>query len=416
MSDLQRIVSVLPNGKMNHNVMRNLISLLGTAIESRGVEHVTLDGEDPAFQRDLLNHATDPGSAIYLGHRFFDLGLIHAEAGGYARRNLFEVLERPVFAEIQDHPYSRFMWSRIEAASRTTHFLLPTPEFQAEAQFINPALVRFHKASPTMTEPPASERENKPLAERPVDIFMSCAFFTSAPSLERLARHYASKSSPMKKVIDEVYETGMAERDRPLLALFLEAFERHFGKPLTMESPMTRGDRAALEVLSCIDTRIRFDRRIKVLRGLARLDPALRIVVTAAPSYRDEIRQLRDRPNIELVGRIEAARARKLFLQSKFAINVQPTYVSFVTERVSNAMALGCCVISDKNRHLATTFSEGREILFLDDLDAGALHRFFRDDLDEAQAIATRGHRRALTEFPVSKLADDLIAVMRKVL
>src|SRR3546814_1585366 len=119
-----------------------------------------------------------------------------------------------------------------------------------------------------------------------------------------------------------------------------------------LASPMSRHDRAVMEVLSCIDNRIRFDRRIAVLQGLARLDPALRIVVTLSPQDRERIAALKDRPNIELTGRITAARARALFLHSKFAINVAPTYISFVTERVSNAMAFGCCVISDRSCHL----------------------------------------------------------------
>ena len=38
MAELQRIVSVLPEGEMNHNVLRNAIDLLAAEIESRGIE------------------------------------------------------------------------------------------------------------------------------------------------------------------------------------------------------------------------------------------------------------------------------------------------------------------------------------------------------------------------------------------
>lgn len=415
MSDLRRIVSVLPDGRWNHNVLRNAIVLLGEAIEARGLKHVTIDGSGPDFQRNLLHHLADRGSAIYLGHRYFDLGLVHADAQGDVRRNLFEVLDRPVFAMIQDHPFSNFMWSRMEAASRTTQFLAPTPEFHEEARFINPALVNFHTVSPTLTEPAVPEREMKALAERPLDIFMSCAFYTTNPSLQDLRHRFAAAQNPMTQVIDEVYETGRAERDRSIMGLFLDAYARHMGKPLVLASPMSQHDRAVIDVLSCIDNRIRFDRRIAVLQGLARLDPALRVVITLSPSERERIPALKDRPNIELIGRISAARARELFLKSKFAVNVMPTYTSFLTERVSNAMAFGCCVISDRNRYLAATFAEGEEILFMDGCDPRGLSRYFRDDLDQAQAIASRARRKAVDEFAVAKLADELIAVMQTV-
>src|SRR3546814_346458 len=153
-----------------------------------------------------------------------------------------------------------------------------------------------------------------------------------------------------------------------------------------LASPMSQHDRAVMEVHSCIDNRIRFDCRIAVLQGLARLGPALRIVVTLSPSDRAHVPALKDRPHIELTGRITAARARELFLKSKFAINVTPTYVSFVTERVSNAMALGCCVISDRSRHLAATFAEDEEILFMEDCDPRGVSRYFRDDLEIGRA------------------------------
>src|SRR3546814_17900774 len=64
-----------------------------------------------------------------------------------------------------------------------------------------------------------------------------------------------------------------------------------------LASPMSQHDRAVMEVHSCIDNRIRFDCRIAVLQGLARLDPALRIVVTLSPSDRERIAALKDRPD-----------------------------------------------------------------------------------------------------------------------
>lgn len=416
MAELARVVSVLPDGRWNHNVLRNAMVLLGQAIAARGVDHFLLDGNQPDFQRDLLRHLVDPRCAVYLGHRYFDLGLVHSDAQGYRRRNLFEALDRPVFATIQDHPFSEFMWARIEAASRTTHFALPSAEFGDEARFINPALTQFHSISAAMTEPPPAAAEIRPLAERSIDIFMSCVFFTTKPGLEDLARHYAAAKSPMKRVIDEVYETGIAERDRPLLGLFLDAYRRHFGEALTVACPMTREDRAVMQVLSCIDIRIRFDRRIAVLRQLAQLDPALRIVVTLSPSDGEGLAFLGGRDNIRLAGRIDAARARELFLDTRFAINVSPTYVSFVTERVCNAMALGCCVISDRNSHIASTFAGGEEILFTGDGGLGGLSAFFGERLEEAQAIATRGRAKALERFAVTRQADDLLAIMRAVL
>jgi len=64
MTDLHRIVSVLPDGTLNHNVMRNAILLLGAAFEVRGVEHVILDGTAGLFHRAILRHVLDPHTGI----------------------------------------------------------------------------------------------------------------------------------------------------------------------------------------------------------------------------------------------------------------------------------------------------------------------------------------------------------------
>jgi hypothetical protein len=413
MSDLQRVVSVLPDGTFNHNVMRNGVELLGAAIEARGLEHVTLDGKDADFQRRILSYAAEPHTALYLGHRFYDLSLTYSESSGTLRRNLFEVLDRPVFAMLQDHPFSRFMWPRIDGASATTHFVAPTPEFAAEARFVNPRLSHFHTVAAVVSEAPPAGEEVRPLAERPLDVFMSCGFNRTTPTVEELRAHYAKAKSPMVKVIDEVYETGLTLRDGSMLRLFLDSYQRHFGKALTLSHPMSKADLAVMLVLSCVDLRIRLDRRVKTVAGLARLDPDLRVVITLNPKNRSLVPGLEQRPNIELVGGVDAARARRLFLDSKFAVNVTPTYTSCVTERVSNAMLLGACVISDKNSYLAGRFAEGGEILFMDDCDAAGLAPYFRERLDDAQAMAEAGRRKALTEFATANFADDLIAVMR---
>ena len=415
MSDFQRIVSVLPNGTTNHNILRDAIALLDSALESRGLEHVILDGMADSFPHELIGLASDPANAIYLGHRFYDMHLTYSDIGRSVRRNLFEVLDRPVFATILDHPFSDFMWSRIAAASRTTHFLLPSPEFRAEARFINPQLEHFHSVSSALTEPEVASQELRPLSERPIDLFMPCAFIKGATDLWEIRKDYADQHSPMAGVIDEVYETGLHERDRPLITLFLDAFERHYRRPLILEFPLRPRDFSMLDVLSNIDTRIRFERRMSTLRALAKLDPSLRIVVTGDPALRDTVPELMDRPNIELTARVESDLARKILLHAKFAINVLPTYVSMVTERVTNAMALGCCVISDRNRHLAATFAEDREILFMAGCDPAGLQRYFREDLGEAQAIAGRAQRKALAEFSVSRFADNILDVMQAV-
>ncbi len=415
MSELRRFVSVLPDGTWNHNVIRNAVERLGAAIQAHGLEHVALDGTAPDFERDLLHHATDSGTALYFGYSFYDISLVHAGGRGDIRRNLFDMLDRPVFALLQDHPFSHFMRSRIEASARSTYFVSPTPEFEAEARFINPALRHFHTIAPAMTETVAPDSEVKPLAERPIDFFMSCAFFGTKPSLEEFRSLYAKTKSPMVTVIDEVYATGMAQRDVPLLDLFRASFKRQFDKPLALKSPLTQRDMSVVTVLSVIDTRIRFERRLKVLRSLARLDPALRIVVTMEPHRATALRELAERPNIELVGRIPSDRAREFFLNARFAINVTPTYTTYVTERVSNAMNLGCCLVSDRNRHFATTFGEGEEILFMEDCDLAPLAHFFGDDLAQAQDIAKRGRARALADFTVERQAEDLLAIMRQV-
>ena len=416
MPEFHRVAIVAPKGDFNKNVLPEITAGLAAAFEACGLDVVFIDSTAPEFRRQLLQSASDPATALYAGHFFYDLGLTHSVESGTERMNLFEALDRPVFARIGDHPFAEFMWGRIEGASKTTHFLLPSMEFKPEIQFINPALKHFHLVMPSLTMSVSVEDEVPPLEGRPIDIFMPCGFKNILPSVEELRQRFEAKGNPMVRVIDETLEAGVTERDRPIMDIYMQAIQRHFGARFVTRTPLAAGDREILQVLSTVDFRVRTIRRINVVENLARLDPALRIVITIPETMRETMPQLQDRSNIDLIGTVDTARARSLYLQSKFVVNVNPTYVSLMSERVRNAMALGCCVVSDKNSHSAQTFAEGEEILFMEGYDPASVSRYFKDGLDEAQAIAARARRRALSDFPISKLADDIIAVMQDVL
>lgn len=416
MSKLQRVVTLVPRGDFNHNLLPLFIAELGRAIEARGLEHVALDGGAPGFRRDLLKFAADPATAVYAGHRFYDMSLVHSETHHNDRANLFEVLDRPVFARLADHPFTRFMWARIDDASPTTHFFTPTPEFEAEAKFVNSRLTNFHPVTPSLTVPLPDPQDIRPFAERPIDIFMPCSFNGAVPSVEDVRRHYKERNSPVVGLIDEFYERGLTERDKPLLDIFLEAHERHIGTGLSVSAPLTDRDMRALLVLSATEVKIRCERRFKALTSLAGLDRSLRIAVTAKSNQRGTIPELQDCPNIEWIGKVDAGEAQRLYLSSKFVVNVNPTYVNLVSERVRNAMAHGCCVISDKSAHCAGVFAEGEEILFMKDFDVRPLNDFLTTESEAAQAIGLRARERVLADFSIPRLADEIVSVMEAVL
>jgi len=416
MSKLQRVVTLVPTGSLNHNLLPTFMGELGQAFSACGLDHIAIDSNSADFLSELLRHATDPHTAIYAGHRFYDLGLVYADASGDRRENLFEVLQRPVFARLADHPFSRFMWSRIGASSRTTHFLTPTMEFQTEAQCLNPALRNFHKVRPSLTVQAPPAEQVPPLAERSIDLFMPCSFNNTNPSLQDLLAYHKGQGSPMAKVIEEVIEVAQDDVDRPIFDTFRSAMERNFGRPFSLGLPLSQADEEALLAVSSIDVRIRTLRRFEVLKSLAQLNPSLRIVITADPRLRENVDVLRNCANLDFIGKVDASRTRELYLSSKYVINVNPSYVSLVSERVRNAMAFGCCVISDKNSHIAEVFAEGREILFMEGWHLGGLNDFLCADVAEAQAIASRGRQRVLADSSIAHLADDIIAVMNEVL
>ncbi|NIA68038.1 glycosyltransferase family 1 protein [Pelagibius litoralis] len=415
MPGFHRVAVIAPKGDYNNNMLPLFAADLGAAFKACGLEVVVIDSNGRDFQRELLRCALDPATAIYAGHFFYDFGLTHADETRSERVSLFEALDRPVFARLADHPFAQFMWRRIEGASRTTHFLTPTMEFKPEAQFLNPALAHFHGVTPSVTMPVPDEAAVPPLAQRPIDIFMPCSFKAIAPSVEDLRQRYADRGNPMMQVIDESVAAGVADRDRSIMEIFLQAIQRHTGRRFVASFPLEGGDKEILQVLSSVDFKVRTLRRLRVVENLARLDRDLRIVVTIPEAMRDRIPQLQKRPNIELIGKVDVIRAGELYLGSKYVINVNPTYVSLVSERVRNAMAFGCCVISDRSAHIAETFAEGREILFMDEYDPSVLSGHFKEGLEASQAIASSARQRVLADFSVSKLADDIVTVMRRV-
>lgn len=416
MSNLNRVALVVPKGDFNHNLLPTFAAALGRAIAARELEVDLLDSTAPGFHRLLLDCLREPSTAVYAGHFFYDLGLVHGSETAETRVNLFAALDRPVFARIADHPFAKFMLPRIEAASPTTHFLMPSLEFEEEVRFLNPALTQFHKVTPSVTLEIPADDEVPPLDRRPIDIFMPCSLKPILPSIEDLRQRYRAAGSPMLAVLEETLETGRTARDRSLMDIFFQAIANRFGARFVVSSPLSDGDREVLLTLSSIDFRIRTQRRLDVLRSLLRLDSGLRIVVTVADSLREMIPQLKDRPNIELIGTVDARRSRELYLSSKYAINVNPTYYGLVSERVRNAMALGCCVISDKSAQAARTFAEGREILYMEDGGLDALSDVVSGDTAETQAIASRGRQHVAANFTIAHLADDILAVMRAVI
>lgn len=289
-------------------------------------------------------------------------------------------------------------------------------EFKAETQFLNPQLSHFHQVTPSLTVAPPQDDEVPPLAERKVDVFVPCGIKPISPRLDKYLQHYRSSGHRMAEVVDETVEAGLTAQDQPIMEIFIEAIRRHFGSRFVVESPLSEGDKEILFMLSCADFKIRTLRRLNVIDSLARLNPALRIVVTMPEALRDETPALQDRPNVELIGRVDAAEARRLYLDSKYVVNVNPTYVSLVSERVRNAMAHGCCVISDRSAHAAEMFAEGQEILFMEDFDVAPLDDFLLTQTAAAQAIATRARDRVVRDFSIPRLADDIIAVMRAAL
>ncbi|GAB4392621.1 MAG: hypothetical protein Tsb0032_08980 [Kiloniellaceae bacterium] len=416
MSKLQRVAIVAPKGDYNNNVLPLFARNLAQAFQAKGLETLALDSAASDFRRRLLTAALDPATAVYAGHFFYDMGLVHADEVGSHRMSLFEALDRPVFARIADHPFAEFMWSRIEEAAPTTRFLMPSGEFEAETRFLNPRLTHFHQVTPTLTVEPPADDEVKPLAERGIDLFVPCGIKPISPRMEQYLQRYRESGHRMAQVVDETVEEGLVARDRAIMDIFLEAIRRHFGARFQPASPLSEGDREILFMLSCADFKVRTFRRLNVIDSLTRLDPGLRIVITMPDALRADMPSLRERSNIELIGKVDAAEARRLYLDSRYVLNVNPTYVSLVSERVRNAMAYGCCVISDRTAHAARTYTEGEEILFLQGSDVAPLNDQLKQGLERAQAMATRARRRVLEDSTIPRLADDIAAVMEAAL
>jgi hypothetical protein len=332
---------------------------MAAAAQRRGIEAVILPFPKEGFAEALTSYL-DQNDAIIC------FQLLIADPLFLKRLTKRSLLGRrsvraKVIGLIHDHPFSWFLQPGIMAASSDYRFLLADEVFVHELTALNPNLVKARKDilshSPlTYVEPCDRVAFNS----RAIDVLvpLSVTRFSENGSitafLERLG------ASLIRDIAQQTYDECAADPKCNLFAVFQRVAELRSGTTL---DDLRRTDQAThanlLFILGSLDEVIRQARRNQMISELLRSTGKLNVVVAADP-----MTWLKVDKNVKFVGRISGHKFGSVLANSKLVMNCNPTYPRYVHERVTNAMAYGCAVISDINVGLADRFKSGELIAY----------------------------------------------------
>ncbi|EFI32834.1 glycosyl transferase family 2 [Desulfonatronospira thiodismutans ASO3-1] len=384
---LKHIYFVYPDTKDAHGMHYNSSLKRVHKTKSAGIDAEAVALESPDFLRAITDCSNHEGYVLFAGRNGYDLTINSRKLN----KNVFDHLNVNVIATLADHPYSSFMWRLLDNAAENTVFFT-RPSLDRELRAIYPQLTRtdvYESLGGPHNQNIDQALAQRPLSKRHIDLLIPLGLhkFFKKPSLKQQLHQLGQEA---QKIGESLFEAARKDYHTTVFENFQNIIKHEFGEEHVFSHPKTKQDWIWLNVLSVVDWTVRMDRRVRLLNSLHRLPSSTRINITASPKVADFFPRLKNKKNIHWIGEVSTKKLEDLYSESKMVLNCNPTYPDFVNERVRNAMAWGCCVISDYQQALGKHFQDHVSILFTDP-EGRKIEDFCELNVNVLQDIADAG-------------------------
>ena len=386
-----------PSNGNNYDVLTAYNAAVARELEARGWKVVVAPASAPDFLGRVMASGADPDGIVLLGHFFYDLRVSAQNHFHEARAG--DVLKGRIGAMIADHPFTNFMWPRIEGADSRIMYFVGDPAFERAAKVLNPALRRFrHLPLPNFY---ADSSPPSPFDGRPFDAFIAVSFRGVGDM--RAFRRGLPGGIADYSFAGALYDALRHEYHRYPLDVFFELV----ADLLDMAPQCLMADRARLNtllgILSQVDLIVRNDRRIELVNALLADTRGLRVQIAGILPETIGLP-----PDVIARGPLDAMEIGRAMAQSRIVVHCNTTFTGGMHERVLTAMSSGCVVLSDPSPALDAAFKEGEEWICV------RPQQTLRDIVrawgpSGLAAIGDRASRRSPGEFGIGHHVDALL-------
>ena len=389
---------VIGDASLGNN--NGFLSAYSRAVKSElaalGVECVVIafDKDRPGqFLKALIKETAAPDT-IFLGNVFFyDLGVY--SQNHYDCFSLFEALNIPVIARVDDDPYTKFMWPRLNRSPANALHVASHPGMIGFSRLMFPRLKNWEFLPNCIMIPD----EDAAPGDREIDLLvpLSKSLGPDVNSVLRLAKEHSDAAYGLCHHIAEGIRARHGQVD--LFDLFQE-YRSVNGHQFTAIG--REGVAGVFTHMSAMDQALRKERRHAYLSCLGEINPEWNIVVVGTPAVGDATGK-----NITYMAPTHVTELWKLFYKSKAVLNVHPNTARAAHDRVGNSMAGGCASVTDPTLFLEREFVDREDVVFVRSPKelVQCSYSLTKDDLVR---IGKRSAGKARRMFSVHKHLQDM--------
>lgn len=350
-------------------------------------------------------------------------GVVYGQQGGYnlnlnadnkLTRNIYDMLDIPVFGNLGDHPFASFMARRLDAFPEKGKLISGCKSnIRSFAKIHGEQITIEHidRMPPLVTN--YDDKSSLPLEEREIDILIPWGlhkFFQDQKPLKDKLSEFGAKALA---VGGGIYKQAMSDFCTPVYDMFEEQTKAILGEAYRFNRNKTNIDVTWMHILHVVDFQVRLDRRLRLLLELFKTGTDKKIVITADPKMASIFPTMPSTMNVSWSGQMKHHELEELYKNSKMVLSCNPTFPDSVHERVRNAMHFGNCVISDKNDALQHHFKEGEDILFINN-DASDIGDVINRPVAELNRIAENGSAVINSDFSRRSYYERILKVLSR--
>ena len=202
-SNLEYAVILDADDSGSFGLMHYMNIRMQSCLERIGLTVKRRPGHGPEDIMELLNIVLNDKVLVYTGWHFFDLCINYHPTGMV---NIFDLTKTPVVALIGDHPYTDYMWQRMENIPENVFFISGYSSlFQELEQCRSLDLSRCYKVNfPSCFNPISNSAES---STRPIEVLVPWTIFQTSETIEGLVRKITQNNPRLGEVARDVYDT-----------------------------------------------------------------------------------------------------------------------------------------------------------------------------------------------------------------